>query len=60
MKKQFRKVGISFKYRNKNSDFDGLELNINFDGSTLEDDNTSNQQLSYDEPDLIEEDTNDE
>lgn len=60
MKKQFRKGSISFKFHNKNSDIDIVELKIDFDGSTLDDNNYSDSQLSYDDPDLIEEDSDDE
>ena len=60
MKKQFRKGSISFKFHNKNSDIDIVELKIDFDGSTLDDNNNSDSQLSYDDPDLIEEDSDDE
>ena len=60
MKKQFRKLNINFKYHNKNSDFDGLEIGLEFDGSTLDDGNFSDAQISYDDQDLIEEDSDDE
>ena len=60
MKKQFRKGSISFKFHNKNSDIDIVELKIDFDGSTLDNNNYSDSQLSYDDPDLIEEDSDDE
>lgn len=59
MKKQFRKGSISFKFHNKNSDIDLVEFKIEIDGST-EDDNYTDPQLSYDDQDLIEEDSDDE
>lgn len=60
MKKQFRKGSISFKFHNKNSDIDIVELKIDFDCSTEDDSNYSDSQLSYYNPDLIEEDSDDE
>ncbi len=60
MKKQFRKLSINFKYHNKKSDFDGLEIGVEFDGSSLDDNNYSYSQHSYDNQNLIEEDSDDE
>ena len=60
MKKQYRKLNINLKYHNKNSDFDGLEIGFEFDGSTLDDSNYSDTQLSYDNKDLIEVNSDDE
>ena len=60
MKKQFRKGGISLKIHNKNSDIDVIEFSIVVDASTEEDNNNSVSQLSYDDQNLIAEDSDDE
>lgn len=60
MKKQFRKGGISLKIHNKNSDIDVIEFSIVVDASTEEDNNNSESQLSYDDQNLIAEDSDDE
>ena len=57
---QFRKGGISLKIHNKNSDIDVIEFSIVVDASTEEDNNNSESQLSYDDQNLIAEDSDDE
>ena len=59
MKKQKRVFGFKFECNNKESPFYGYNMEVVFDGSTEEDDSYESQ-ISYDDPDLIEEDSDDE
>ena len=58
MKKQKRVFGLKFECNNKNLALDGCKIEVVFDGSTEEDDSYESQ-ISYEDPDLIEEDSDD-
>ena len=59
MKKQKRVFGLKFECNNKDLPLNGCKIEIVFDGSTEEDDSYESQ-ISYDDPDLIMEASNDE